>query len=154
MQHTHKHIALFVAIEDKLYIHRHRCYATITPHLRQTLNLGKRDATITTLRVHKCKQRNNCRVVTEAQCCHLIWRSSRKHLIGTLNDIAQEQLSILVADISKVIGEETDKAGRSLAVEVKPLENFWEAEEYHQKYLDKNPLGYCHIPRDLLQLNQ
>ena len=60
----------------------------------------------------------------------------------------------LIADISKVIGEETDKAGRPLAVEVKPLENFWEAEDYHQKYLDKNPLGYCHIPRDLLQLNQ
>jgi methionine-S-sulfoxide reductase len=59
----------------------------------------------------------------------------------------------LIADISKVIGEETDKAGRSLAVEVKPLESFWEAEEYHQKYLDKNPLGYCHIPRNLLHLN-
>ena len=59
----------------------------------------------------------------------------------------------LTADISKVIGEETDKAGRSLAVEVKPLESFWEAEEYHQKYLDKNPLGYCHIPRNLLHLN-
>ena len=60
----------------------------------------------------------------------------------------------LIADISKVIGEETDKAGRPLAVEGRHLENFWEAEEYHQKYLDKNPLGYCHIPRDLLQLNQ
>ena len=58
-----------------------------------------------------------------------------------------------IADISNVIGEETDKAGRSLAVEVKPLESFWEAEEYHQKYLDKNPLGYCHIPRNLLHLN-
>ena len=26
-----------------------------------------------------------------------------------------------------------------------PLENFYPAEEYHQKYLDKNPGGYCHI---------
>ena len=32
-----------------------------------------------------------------------------------------------------------------LAVEAMPLENFYTAEEYHQKYLDKNPTGYCHI---------
>lgn len=30
-------------------------------------------------------------------------------------------------------------------VEAKPLENFYTAEEYHQKYLEKNPAGYCHI---------
>ena len=33
-----------------------------------------------------------------------------------------------------------------LAVEVMPLSNFYSAEEYHQKYLEKNPGGYCHIP--------
>lgn len=32
-----------------------------------------------------------------------------------------------------------------LAVEALPLENFYSAEEYHQKYLEKNPGGYCHI---------
>ena len=32
-----------------------------------------------------------------------------------------------------------------LAVEALSLENFYTAEEYHQKYLDKNPTGYCHI---------
>lgn len=32
-----------------------------------------------------------------------------------------------------------------IAIEVKPLENYWKAEEYHQDYLDKNPKGYCHI---------
>ncbi|MGN1314343.1 MAG: peptide-methionine (R)-S-oxide reductase MsrB [Lachnospiraceae bacterium] len=31
------------------------------------------------------------------------------------------------------------------AVEIKPLECFMEAEEYHQDYLTKNPGGYCHI---------
>lgn len=31
------------------------------------------------------------------------------------------------------------------AVEVRPLKNYYPAEEYHQNYLDKNPGGYCHI---------
>ncbi len=34
---------------------------------------------------------------------------------------------------------------KPIAIEVKPLENFYSAEDYHQKYLDKNPGGYCHI---------
>lgn len=34
---------------------------------------------------------------------------------------------------------------RKWAVVVKPLENFFEAEEMHQQYLEKNPGGYCHI---------
>ena len=42
--------------------------------------------------------------------------------------------------------EAVEKAsGKKCAVEVKPLNNFYKAEEYHQKYLDKNPGGYCHI---------
>ena len=32
-----------------------------------------------------------------------------------------------------------------LQVECAPLQNFYPAEEYHQKYLEKNPNGYCHI---------
>jgi len=34
---------------------------------------------------------------------------------------------------------------RQIGVEVKPLDHFFPAEEYHQKYLQKNPYGYCHI---------
>lgn len=34
---------------------------------------------------------------------------------------------------------------RCIAIEVQPLLNYFPAEEYHQKYLDKNPGGYCHI---------
>lgn len=44
------------------------------------------------------------------------------------------------------------RMGKPLAVELKPLESFWPAEEYHQKYLDKNPGGYCHIPGSMLRL--
>ncbi len=31
------------------------------------------------------------------------------------------------------------------ALEILPLAGFCPAEEYHQKYLEKNPGGYCHI---------
>lgn len=37
----------------------------------------------------------------------------------------------------------------AVAVEVEPLDNFWEAEEYHQDYLVKNPGGYCHVNLEL-----
>ena len=30
-------------------------------------------------------------------------------------------------------------------IEILPLKKFFLAEEYHQKYLNKNPTGYCHI---------
>ncbi len=39
-----------------------------------------------------------------------------------------------------------EKYDQKLAVECKGLEQFFEAEDYHQKYLEKNPGGYCHIP--------
>ena len=38
------------------------------------------------------------------------------------------------------------------AVEVGPLKNYYPAEEYHQNYLEKNPNGYCHIPREEIKL--
>ena len=43
------------------------------------------------------------------------------------------------------------RLGAPLAVERGPLESFYPAERYHQKYLAKNPHGYCHIPASLLQ---
>lgn len=39
----------------------------------------------------------------------------------------------------------------AIAIEVRPLENFTLAEEYHQKYLDKNPGGYCHLDRHMFE---
>jgi len=41
---------------------------------------------------------------------------------------------------------------RPVAIEVEPLRNFYRAEEYHQKYLDKTPNGYCHIPRQRFEM--
>lgn len=34
---------------------------------------------------------------------------------------------------------------KKIVTEVVPLTNYYKAEEYHQKYLKKNPNGYCHI---------
>ena len=56
-----------------------------------------------------------------------------------------EDLSI----IEKVYQEEQKNYPQPLAVEKLPLENFYKAEEYHQDYLDKNPTGYCHLPKSL-----
>lgn len=44
------------------------------------------------------------------------------------------------------LSELAREIGQPVAVECCPLEQFWPAEEYHQKYLDKNPGGYCHVP--------
>ena len=47
--------------------------------------------------------------------------------------------------IKEVIKEEQKKYDDPIVVEVKPLSNFYIAEEYHQDYLEKNPDGYCHV---------
>jgi peptide methionine sulfoxide reductase msrA/msrB len=50
-----------------------------------------------------------------------------------------------LAIIEEVIKLEQEKHDKPIVVEVEPLKNFFEAEEYHQDYLKKNPNGYCHI---------
>ncbi len=57
-------------------------------------------------------------------------------------------------EIEAVFREQEAKAGAKLAVELMPVKNFYDAEEYHQKYLDKNPGGYCHIPKAMFELKQ
>ena len=56
--------------------------------------------------------------------------------------------------IMEVYRREEEKAGAKLAVAVEPLVNFFPAEQYHQKYLEKNPGGYCHIPAKYYSLGK
>lgn len=53
-----------------------------------------------------------------------------------------------IAIIAESIKELQTKYKKPIAIEVLPLNNYYLAEEYHQKYLDKNPNGYCHIGID------
>jgi methionine-S-sulfoxide reductase len=50
-------------------------------------------------------------------------------------EIAKQELQRLSQQIEKPV-----------VVECCPLQQFFPAEEAHQKYLDKNPTGYCHVP--------
>lgn len=53
--------------------------------------------------------------------------------------------------IKKVVDELAENLDDEIAVELAPLKNFYRAEDDHQNYLDKNPNGYCHIPKSLLE---
>lgn len=53
--------------------------------------------------------------------------------------------------IERVMAKQQDKIKEKIAVEVKPLQNFYTAEDYHQDYLEKNKDGYCHLPLELFE---
>jgi peptide-methionine (S)-S-oxide reductase len=53
--------------------------------------------------------------------------------------------------INKSRDEEQAKYKEEIVTEIMPLVNFYDAEGYHQKYLEKNPGGYCHIPKEYLK---
>ncbi len=47
--------------------------------------------------------------------------------------------------INKTLEKEKLKYNKPIVTEIIPLKHFYDAEEYHQDYLKKNPGGYCHI---------
>lgn len=55
--------------------------------------------------------------------------------------VDNEDLPVIDAKIAEV----QKRYHCPVVTEVKKLENFYEAEDYHQKYLKKNPNGYCHV---------
>lgn len=58
--------------------------------------------------------------------------------------IDEEDLPIIL----KTLEEERGKYDKPIVTEIEPLKCFYDAEEYHQDYLKKNPGGYCHINLD------
>lgn len=54
--------------------------------------------------------------------------------------------------IEAAVEEQAKGYDKPLVVEIKPLSNFYKAEDYHQDYLDKNPGGYCHVDPSLFEL--
>lgn len=78
-------------------------------------------------------------------CIDPTLQNRQGHDIGT-----QYQTGIYTADeeslaaVTAYAAEEKKKYD-VFFTEIGPLKCFWPAEEYHQKYLEKNPAGYCHI---------
>lgn len=54
--------------------------------------------------------------------------------------------------IEKALEDLAKQYDKPIVVEVMPLKNFYDAEKYHQDYLENNVGGYCHIGPDLFQL--
>ena len=68
--------------------------------------------------------------------------SYRSHIFTTSKKQREEAL-ITISNI-----EESKKWPGKIVTKVSAAEEFWEAEDYHQDYLIKNPNGYtCHFPR-------
>ena len=58
-----------------------------------------------------------------------------------------EQQKKIAEEVIRTVDASGDWKG-SVATEVAPFGDFWRAEEYHQRYLYKNPGGYtCHYVR-------
>ena len=51
-------------------------------------------------------------------------------------------------EIRSYVRKEQEKYEDPIVTEVKPLKNYYTAEEYHHKNLDRNPRGYCHIGKE------
>jgi len=60
----------------------------------------------------------------------IFWHDEEQH------DLAQKKIA------------EVDASGRwpnPVVTRVSPAQTFWRAEEYHQRYLEKNGGGFCHV---------
>lgn len=54
--------------------------------------------------------------------------------------------AIIKASLKELQGSFFNK----ISVECEPIKNFYRAEEEHQEYLMKNPSGYCHLSRSMI----
>jgi len=59
------------------------------------------------------------------------------------DETEEETIRMSLQNLKQKLAEQGNT--EPLAIEACPLIHFYDAEEYHQKYLDKNPNGYCHV---------
>lgn len=64
-----------------------------------------------------------------------------RSLVLFSNDIQKQTVEIFIKKLN-----DSDSGGRPIVTEVKPLERFYEAEEYHRDYYEKNSTQpYCQV---------
>ena len=61
------------------------------------------------------------------------------------NSEQKKEAAALISTLEK-------KLHKKIVTELQSASTFYSAEDYHQKYLQKNPNGYCHINLDLLNI--
>lgn len=97
-------------------------------------------------------------LISLATLCRLFFRSIDPLLVNRQGDDAGTRYRTGIyweddadADIVKQVYDQVQLGyDTPLAVEKSPLRCFYPAEEYHQKYLVKNPEGYCHLSLSLM----
>lgn len=52
--------------------------------------------------------------------------------------------------VLKFFSHKQNESEKKIVVEVGPINSFYPAEDYHQKYLERNPQGYCHVDLNLI----
>ena len=85
-------------------------------------------------------------------CINPTERNKQGNDIGTQYQTGVYYLDGSDLEIIKEYFEEEKKKYPEFYVELESLKNFYPAEEYHQKYLDKVPNGYCHVSKNEMDM--
>ena len=64
---------------------------------------------------------------------------------SAIDTASQQQADAAAKSLSDFQAELHHAGFGDITTEIKPLDRFWYAEDYHQQYLAKNPDGYCGV---------